>query len=51
MPEPGEAGSITVYAPARDVVVPAPGAFIHDGTSQSAAIVVSCHPWNKLTAR
>ncbi|KAH7089519.1 peptidase S8/S53 domain-containing protein [Paraphoma chrysanthemicola] len=37
--EPGESGSMSVYAPARDVVVPgsAPGG--HSGTSQAAAIV------------
>jgi hypothetical protein len=39
--QPGEAGSMSVYAPARDVVVPSPGNDIHYGTSQAAAIVVS----------
>jgi hypothetical protein len=41
MAQPEQAGSLTVYAPARDVIVPGPGEFIHDGTSQAAAIVVS----------
>lgn len=40
--EPGQAGSMSVYAPARDIVVPAPGGEnSHTGTSQAAAIVVS----------
>ncbi|OAL01554.1 subtilisin-like protein [Phaeosphaeriaceae sp. SRC1lsM3a] len=37
--ERGQAGSMSVYAPARDVVVPAPGQGFHTGTSQAAAIV------------
>jgi hypothetical protein len=39
--QPGQAGSMSVYAPARDIVVPAPGDDQHSGTSQAAAIVVS----------
>jgi hypothetical protein len=39
--EPGQAGSMSVYAPARDIVVPSPGNGVHTGTSQAAAIVVS----------
>jgi hypothetical protein len=38
--EPGQAGSMSVYAPARDIVVPSPGNDLHTGTSQAAAIVV-----------
>jgi hypothetical protein len=37
--EAGQAGSMSVYAPARDIVVPGPGG--DTGTSQAAAIVVS----------
>lgn len=41
--EAGQAGSMSVFAPARDVIVPGPP--IGDtGTSQAAAIVVSRHP-------
>jgi hypothetical protein len=36
---PGESGSMSVFAPARDVVVPGPGDG-DTGTSQAAAIVV-----------
>jgi hypothetical protein len=39
--EGGQGGSITLYAPAEDVVVPSPGNNLHSGTSQAAAIVVS----------
>lgn len=39
--EPGQGGWTSVYAPARDIIVPAPGEYIHTGTSQAAAIVVS----------
>lgn len=38
---PGQSGSMTVYAPAVDVVVPGPGN-LDTGTSQAAAIVVCC---------
>jgi len=37
----GKAGSMTVFAPAKDVKVPGPGVDLHSGTSQAAAIVVS----------
>jgi hypothetical protein len=39
--EGGQGGSITLYAPAEDVIVPSPGNNLHSGTSQAAAIVVS----------
>jgi hypothetical protein len=39
--KPGELGSMSVYAPAKDIIVPAPGDGPHTGTSQAAAIVVS----------
>jgi hypothetical protein len=39
--ESGQPGSMSVYAPARDIVVPAPGNNPHTGTSQATAIVVS----------
>jgi hypothetical protein len=41
---PGEAGSMSVYAPARDVRVPSDGVDMHTGTSQAAAITVSIIP-------
>ncbi|KAH7073921.1 peptidase S8/S53 domain-containing protein [Paraphoma chrysanthemicola] len=37
--QPGEAGSMSVYAPARDIIVPSPDDRQHSGTSQAAAIV------------
>jgi hypothetical protein len=39
--EPGEAGSMSVYAPARDITVPGGPGLPDFGTSQAAAIVVS----------
>lgn len=39
--KPGKDGSMSVYAPAVDVIVPADGIDFHTGTSQAAAIVVS----------
>ncbi|KAH7411597.1 peptidase S8/S53 domain-containing protein [Phaeosphaeria sp. MPI-PUGE-AT-0046c] len=37
--EPGQAGSMSVWSPAMDVVVPGPGNGPNTGTSQAAAIV------------
>lgn len=39
--EPGQAGSLSVFAPAKDIIVEAPGDNMHTGTSQAAAITVS----------
>jgi hypothetical protein len=39
--EPGQPGSMSVYAPAVDIVVPTPGNIPDSGTSQATAIVVS----------
>jgi hypothetical protein len=38
--EPGQLGSMSVYAPARDIIVPIPSLAGYTGTSQAAAIVV-----------
>ncbi|KAF1918124.1 peptidase S8/S53 domain-containing protein [Ampelomyces quisqualis] len=40
MAEAGKPGSMSVYAPAKNIVVPATGESIDTGTSQAAAIVV-----------
>lgn len=45
----GLSGSMTVYAPARDVKVPAPGVVWDTGTSQAAAITVSCQLVAEMT--
>lgn len=37
----GELGSMSVYAPTVDVVVPGPGESVYSGTTQATAIVVS----------
>jgi hypothetical protein len=52
--QPGEkdsmSGSMSVYAPARDVKVPSDGADVHTGTSQAAAIVVGTYPLSNIQA-